>query len=110
MNTGDFFDLGCQAIIHVRKAVSDNPIPPTDDKVISLRHVPEGISKSLNRYLEEKDHVGEPILIIDIHNTKSGRITLTIKPEDLKTKKNKQSLIIGRGDWYSDVILMPPCD
>ena len=44
MNTGDFFDLGYQAIIHVVKAVSDNPIPRTDEKVISLRYVPEGIS------------------------------------------------------------------
>ena len=44
MNTGDFFDLGYQAFIHVTKAVSENPIQPTDEKVISLRHVPEGIS------------------------------------------------------------------
>jgi hypothetical protein len=44
MNTGDFFDLGYQATIHVIKAVSENPIPPTDKKVISLRHAAEGLS------------------------------------------------------------------
>ena len=96
MNTGDFFDLGYQACIHVTKAVSENPIPPTDEKVISLRHVSEGISQSLNRYMKEDCHIGEPILIIEIHNTKAGKIKVEIKPEDLKTTKNKQSLIIGR--------------
>ena len=44
MNTGDFFDLGYQATIHVTKATSENPIPPSDEKLISLRHMPEGIS------------------------------------------------------------------
>ena len=46
--------------------------------------------------MNEKEHVGAPILILDIHNTKAGMMSLTIKPEDLKTTKNKKSLIIGR--------------
>ena len=96
MNTGDFFDLGYQATIHVLKAVSHRKIPPTDEKVISLRHVPNEISKSLNNYMKEKEHVGEPILILDIHNTKAGTIKVEIKPEDLKTTRNKKSLLIGR--------------
>ena len=41
--------------------------------------------------MKENEHVGEqPILIIDIHNTKAGVMTLTIKPEDLKTKDYKE--------------------
>ena len=46
--------------------------------------------------MKEDCHIGEPILIIEIHNTKAGKIKVEIKPEDLKTTKNKQSLIIGR--------------
>ena len=46
--------------------------------------------------MNEKEHVGAPILILDIHNTKGGTIKVEIKPEDLLTTKNKQSLIIGR--------------
>jgi len=47
--------------------------------------------------MEEKEHVGkEPILIINIHDTKGGTIKVEIKPEDLKTTKNKKSLLIGR--------------
>ena len=46
--------------------------------------------------MNEKEHVGAPILMLDIHNTKGGTIKVEIKPEDLKNTKNKQSLIIGR--------------
>jgi hypothetical protein len=31
--------------------------------------------------MKEKEHVGEPILIIDIHDTKAGMIKVEIKPE-----------------------------
>ena len=46
--------------------------------------------------MKEKEHVGEPILILDIQNTKAGMIKVEIKPEDLLRTRNKQSLIIGR--------------
>ena len=59
--------------------------------------------------MNEKEHVGAPILMLDIHNTKGGTMALIIKPEDLLTTKNKHSIIIGR-ERESDVIVQPPSD
>ena len=58
MNTSDYFDLGQEVFIHVTKSVSESPIPPTDKKVISLRHVTPGTSSFLDDYLKRPDHVG----------------------------------------------------
>ena len=46
--------------------------------------------------MKEDYHIGMPILIIEIHNTKGGTMKVELKPEDLKTTKNGKSLLIGR--------------
>jgi hypothetical protein len=38
--------------------------------------------------MKEEEHVGEPNLIIDIHNTKAGTIKVELKPENLNNTKN----------------------